>query len=92
MKKIISLVLAISMVLSLFVSAFAATKYTDLTGNNAKFAGAVEALTELGVIDGFKDNTYGPEKELTRAQLAKMLVICLGRGDSVESLTGKTVV
>ena len=91
MKRIISLVLAVSMVLSLGVTAFAAKKYTDLTGANAKYAGAVEALTELGVIDGFTDNTFGPEKELTRAQLAKMLVVCLGLGDSVESLTGRTV-
>ena len=91
MKRIISLVLAVSMVLSLCVTAFAAKKYTDLTGDNAKYAAAVEALTELGVIDGFTDNTFGPEKNLTRAQLAKMLVICLGLGDSVESLAGRTV-
>ena len=91
MKRIISLVLAVSMVLSVFSTVFAAKKYTDLTGANAKYAGAVEALTELGVIDGFTDNTFGPEKELTRAQLAKMLVVCLGLGDSVQSLTGRTV-
>ncbi len=91
MKRIISLVLALSMVFSVFSTVFAARKYTDLTGENAKYAGAVEALTELGVVDGFTDNTFGPLKELTRAQLAKMLVICLGLGDSVQSLTGRTV-
>jgi hypothetical protein len=97
MKKIVSLVLAISMVLSTFASVFAASRYTDLTeGNNAKYyAGAVEALTELGVIDGFNgedgSKTYGPEKELTRAQLAKMLVVCTGLGKEVESLASRTV-
>ncbi len=90
MKRIVSLLLALSMVLSLCVSAFAAN-YSDLTGNNLKYASAVDALTELGVIDGFPDKTFRPEEDLTRAQVAKMLVICLGLGDSVESLATKTV-
>ena len=90
MKKIVSLVLAISMVLSMFVSAFAATaSFEDVA--NTKYAGSVEALVELGVINGLPDGTYGPEKEVTRAELAKMLVICLGLGDTVESLAGRTI-
>jgi hypothetical protein len=90
MKRIVSLVIALSMVLSLFGSVFAAG-YTDLTGENAKYASAVDALTELKVIDGFPDETFRPNEELTRAQVAKMLVICLGFGDQVESLSTKTV-
>ena len=90
MKKIVSLVLAISMVLSMFVSAFAATaSFEDVA--NTKYAGSVEALVELGVINGLPDGTYGPEKQVTRAELAKMLVICLGLGDTVESLAGRTI-
>ena len=90
MKKIVSLVLAISMVLSMFVSAFAATTTFDDV-KDTKYAGAVEALVELDVIGGFPDGTFKPEEEVTRAQLAKMLVICLGLGDTVEALEGKTV-
>jgi hypothetical protein len=90
MKRIVSLLLALSMVLSLCVSAFA-VDYSDLEGENMKYAGAVDALTELKVIDGFPDETFRPNDNLTRAQVAKMLVICLGLGDSVESLSGKTV-
>lgn len=90
MKRIVSLVLAISLVLSMFVSAFAATKtFEDI--KDTEYASSVEALVELGVIDGLPDGTYGPEKEVTRAQLAKMLVICLGLGDTVEALEGKTI-
>ena len=90
MKKIVSLVLAISMVLSMFVSAFAATaSFEDVA--NTKYAGSVEALVELGVINGLPDGTYGPEKKVTRAELAKMLVVCLGLGDSVEALSGRTI-
>lgn len=87
MKKIVSLVLAISMVLSMFASALAATSFSDLEKEeNAKYVSAVESLVELGVINGLPDGTYGPEKEVTRAELAKMLVLCLGLGDSAERL------
>ena len=88
MKKIVSLVLAISMVLSMFVSAFAAT-FEDVEGS--KYAGAVEALVELGVVNGQPDGTYAPEKEVTRAELAKMLVLCLGLEDTVDKLADQKV-
>ena len=91
MKKIVSLLLAVSMVLSMFVSAFAATTYPDLVKENAKYAAAVDALTELGVVNGFPDEEFKPGKELTRAEVAKMLVICLGLGDQVEALATRTV-
>ena len=41
MKRIVSLVVAVSMVLSMFATVFAAKSYSDLTGENAKFASAV---------------------------------------------------
>ena len=96
MKRIVSLVIAVSMVLSVFATVFAATSYSDLTGENAKYAGAVDALSELrvddqAVINGYPDGTFGPEKTVTRAELAKMLVVCLGLGSEVEALATKTV-
>jgi hypothetical protein len=91
MKRIVSLLLAVSMVLSMFVTAFAATTYPDLVGNNAKFAAAVDALTELKVVNGFPDGEFKPGNELTRAELAKMLVICLGLGEQVDALATRTV-
>ena len=91
MKRIVSLVLALSMVLSLFATVFAAAAYPDLVGNNAKFAAAVDALTELKVVNGFPDGEYKPGNELTRAELAKMLVICMGLGDQVDALATRTM-
>ena len=96
MKRIVSLVLAVSMVFGLFATVFAAGSYSDLTGENAKFASAVAALSELKVddqpvINGYPDGTFGPEKTVTRAELAKMLVVCLGLGSEVEALATKTV-
>jgi hypothetical protein len=91
MKRIVSLLLAVSMVLSICATVFAATTYPDLVGNNAKFAAAVDALTELKVVNGFPDGEFKPGNELTRAELAKMLVICMGLGDQVEALSARTV-
>jgi len=91
MKRIISLLLAVSMVLSMFVTVFAATTYPDLVGDNAVYAAAVDALTELKVVNGFPDGQFKPGDELTRAELAKMLVVCLGLGEQVDALATRTV-
>ena len=64
MKKIVSLVLALVMLLSLCGFANAAT-YADLTKGNAKYVSAVDALTELKVIEGFPDNTFRPDESVT---------------------------
>jgi hypothetical protein len=79
MKKVISLVLVVSMVLSSMSFAFAGT-FTDVTGD---YTDAVEALTALDIIDGYGDGTFRPENSITRAELAKVLVEALGYGDLV---------
>ena len=90
MKKIVSLVLALVMLLSLCGFANAAT-YADLTKGNAKYVSAVDALTELKVIEGFPDNTFRPDESVTRAQLAKMLVLCSGLDDQAKALNTATI-
>jgi uncharacterized cupredoxin-like copper-binding protein len=79
MKKVLSLVLVIAMVLSSMSFAFAGT-FEDVTGDYEK---AIEALTALGVVTGYEDGTYRPEKVVTRAEMAKLMVEILGYGDLV---------
>ena len=79
MKKVLSLVLVIAMVLSSMSFAFAST-FEDVTGDYEK---AIDTLSALGVIDGYEDGTYRPEKTVTRAEMAKLMVITLGYGDLV---------
>ncbi|MDW5299409.1 MAG: S-layer homology domain-containing protein [Sedimentibacter sp.] len=79
MKKVLSLVLVIAMVLSSMSFAFAGT-FEDVTGD---YEDAVNALSALGVINGYEDGTFRPEKTITRAELAKILVEALGYGDLV---------
>jgi S-layer family protein len=80
MKKVLSLVLVIAMVLSSMSFAFAA-KFEDVADTD--YAEAIETLTALGVVTGYEDGTYRPEKTITRAEMAKLMVITLGYGDLV---------
>lgn len=90
MKKIVSLVLSLIMLLSV-CSVCYASGYKDLVEDNAKYINAVKVLTELNVIDGFPDNTFRPNEKLTRAQMAKMLVLCMGLGDQAEVVKTNTI-
>jgi hypothetical protein len=83
MKKVLSLVLVIAMVLSSMSFAFAST-FEDVTGD---YEEAIEALVALDVIDGYEDGTFRPEKTITRAELAKVLVEALGYGKLVAGAT-----
>ncbi len=74
MKKVLSLVLVIAMVLSSMSFAFAGT-FPDVTGD---YEDAVEALVALGVVNGYEDGTFKPENTIKRAELAKLLVEALG--------------
>lgn len=49
--------------------------FPDVIGT--KYEDAVKNLVELGIINGFEDNTFRPTNNVTRAQFAKMLVEAL---------------
>jgi hypothetical protein len=83
MKKVLSLVLVIAMVLSSFSFAFAA-KFEDVEGD---YEDAINALVALGVVRGYEDGTFRPENILTRAELAVLLVEALGYGELVAGST-----
>jgi len=86
MKRIVSLVLALSMVLSMFTVAFAGTGLKDITGT--EYEAAVSALVELGIVNGYTDGTYKPEQSITRAEVAKLLVIASGKEEAAKNAKG----
>jgi hypothetical protein len=79
MKKVLSLVLVIAMVLSSFSFAFAAN-FEDVEGD---YEDAINTLVALGVVTGYEDGTFKPERVVTRAEMAKLIVEILGYGDLV---------
>ena len=77
LKKILALVLALAMAFSFVASAasFPDVEPTSATGQ------AVDLLTGLNIVGGYPDGTFGPEKEITRAEFLKMLFITLNGKD-----------
>lgn len=73
LKKALSLVLVLAMVLSLGVSAFAVDAKNFSDYGTIKNTAAVDVLAAIGVINGNTDGTFGPEGNFTRAQAATMI-------------------
>ena len=71
MKKFLA---CLSMIMALLCisTAMASTTYFDTRGT--RYEGVVERMSELGIINGMSANTYAPNKEVTRAELAKIVV------------------
>ena len=85
MRKVLALVLALAMVLGCFASVFAA-EYTDVKAD-ADYATAVSVLSDLGVVSGYTDGTYKPEKVVSRAEMAALLVKALGLTPAASATT-----
>lgn len=49
-------------------------KFTDVP-KSSKYYGAIAALSEAGIINGYPDGTFKPENTLTRSQIAKILTL-----------------
>ncbi len=75
MRKVLSFVLVLALVLGSFSMAFAATP-TDVVGTPSEEA--VSVLMSLGVVNGYEDGTFKPNQVVTRAEMAKLVVAALG--------------
>ncbi len=73
--KILSLVLVLCFALSSFTYA---NTFPDVS-DNADYAEAVSLLSALKIINGYEDGTFGPEREVTRAEFTTMLIRALGK-------------
>ena len=89
MKKLICLLIAL--VTFFTVTCYAANVKTvslsDVKGT--KYEEAVSKLVTFNIVNGFEDNTYRPADTVTRAQLAKMLVISMGMESQVADASKK---
>ena len=87
MKKFLSLVLALVMTMSLVVVSAGATEFKDLTDvDEIEHAEAVELLNKIGIITGYEDGSFGPEKTITREQAAKIIAIMALGNDAASKL------
>ena len=82
-------ILSISLIISLFVMNLSfAKEFTDVKGS--KFEGAVDLLSSLNIINGYEDGTYKPNNTVTRAEMAKLIIVALGKDSTAASLKGDT--
>ena len=70
MKKLLAMVLALVMTLSLAVSASAVKADEKI---NEDYAEAVAVLNGMGVFKGYEDDSFKPENKITRAEVATII-------------------
>lgn len=88
-KRVLALMLAAIMILSMTVVASAATTFTD--AEKIKHSDAANLLSDLGIAKGYSDGSYKPEKTVTRAEMAAFICrMLLGEGYETITNTGVT--
>lgn len=91
-KRLLSALLAVIMVLSVSVSAFAAT-YSDLKNHWAKEY--MEELAAKGIFSGYTDGTMKPDKNITAGEtlalLSRLYTVSELEGEYIKADYGETV-
>ena len=84
-KRITSLLLALALAASLLAlpagAAPPANRFYDVY--DAAATRSVEALRLMGVLDGYADNSFRPNGQLTRAQFCKMVICAMNAEDQL---------
>ncbi len=73
LKKVLSLVLCVAMLLSVMVMGTGAASFTDQDEFSDNYAEAAEVLTGMGIIQGYDDGSFLPQRNINRAQVATMI-------------------
>lgn len=94
LKKVISAVSAIALSATTFASVSFAGSYTDVADTAAN-AEAIEVLSALGIINGYKDDATGdysfkPENPIKRQEAAKLFVAIQNMLNAAEGRMGTT--
>lgn len=84
LTKVLAMVLALTMMVS--VVGFAAN-FTDVE-KGASYEEAVKVLSDLGLVQGMGDGTFGADLNLTRAQGAAFVIRLMGLEETAVSATG----
>ena len=81
LKRALSAALASVMVLGLMVVGASAASYEDFTDKaEITHKEAVSMVTELGIIAGLTDGSYGPAQNIDRASFARLVCVTLNAG------------
>lgn len=91
MKKIVSLLLAVMLIVGIVPTAILAEQsiFKDVRGDEY-FASSAEALAKMGILTGYEDGTFGSERSITRAEMAAVICRMLEKSDVAEASKGET--
>lgn len=87
LKKSLVFLVVFAMILSTVAPVFAATP-SDVIGTD--YEDAVGKLVALGIINGYEDGTFQPEKNISRAEFAKIACYVLGLQSAADLSKGPT--
>lgn len=79
LKRVLSTLLAVAMLMGLVVFGASATKFSD--DKDIVFKEAVDMATALNIINGYEDGTYKPDGTITRAEMCKMICMVMNGGN-----------
>ncbi len=71
-SKILTIIGAVGLITAMNIGKVNAVTFYDTVGT--KYEGAAERLADLGIVQGTAENVFAPNKKVTRAEFAKMLV------------------
>ncbi len=87
LKRALSLLLAVVMVIGMMVVGASAASYTDFSDKGEIVnKDAVSMLTTLGIIEGKPDGSDAPGEGVDRAQMAKMISVIMNQGTDNSAL------
>ena len=89
LKKFMGLFLILCLTLCTFAQVSFAKSFTDVA-STASYAEAVNVLSELGIISGYEDGTFGPDKTIKRSEAAKIIVAMVNKLATAEGRMGAT--
>lgn len=75
-KRLLTVLLALCMAVSMLPATVLAAKFDDIEGHWG--ADAIERWADCGVLNGREDGSFDPNKQMTRAEFATMLVNLMG--------------
>ena len=87
LKKVLSLVLALSMALSLMTVAFAADAGDFADYDKVEYNEAVDVMVSAGVFNGKDGNKFAPNDTLSREEAAKIITYMLVGQEKADKLT-----
>ncbi|MGM9944925.1 MAG: S-layer homology domain-containing protein [Lysinibacillus sp.] len=70
-KKLLSSLTAVAVAATVITPVASAAQFKDTAGH--KYEKAIEGLFSQGIVSGYPDNTYKPNKSLTRSDVVKLL-------------------